>query len=261
MQSQFDFVINITLMLFLASSLLFFIQIIFKKKIFGILGLIMLGLGIAGATFALILRWKIAGHIPLSNTYETMITLAWMTGIGYIFLYKIDSNKILAFTVSIIIVLVLAFTSLIDDNPRPLIPALQSNWLTVHVLFCFIGYAAFAISFGVSIIYLIFNNKINMNLERVIYKTILLGVPFLTLGIVTGAIWANRAWGRYWGWDPKETWSLITWFIYTIYLHSRYLKGWKGRKTAWLSIAGFLFVLFTYFGVNYILAGLHSYSN
>jgi cytochrome c-type biogenesis protein CcsB len=96
-------------------------------------------------------------------------------------------------------------------------------------------------------------------LDSLIYRTTVLGFLLLTLGIVTGAVWAETAWGRYWSWDPKETWSLITWFIYAALLHARLLKGWHGRRTAWLAVLGFMAVLFTYFGVSFLLTGLHSY--
>ena len=91
-------------------------------------------------------------------------------------------------------------------------------------------------------------------------KTISFGFLFLTVGIITGAVWANSAWGTYWSWDPKETWSLITWFIYAIYLHCRYMRGWSGKKAAWISVIGFASVIFTYIGVNFLLSGLHSYA-
>ncbi len=97
-------------------------------------------------------------------------------------------------------------------------------------------------------------------IESFIYKSIALGFPFLAMGILSGSVWANKAWGRYWGWDPKETWSLITWLIYAFYLHARFVKGWKGTALAWCAVVGFLGVLFTYFGVNYLLSGLHSYA-
>ena len=96
-------------------------------------------------------------------------------------------------------------------------------------------------------------------LDSLIYRTTVLGFFLLTVGIATGAVWAETAWGRYWSWDPKETWSLITWFIYAALLHARHLKGWHGRRIAWLAVLGFMAVLFTYFGVSFLLSGLHSY--
>ncbi|XPS89020.1 putative cytochrome c biogenesis protein [Desulfosarcina variabilis str. Montpellier] len=154
----------------------------------------------------------------------------------------------------------------------PLLPALKSNWLIAHVVTCFIGYAGFAIAFCLSLMLLARKEtrdgrgsiwtKIpdRRSLDDLTHKMVMLGFLFLTLGIITGAVWANSAWGRYWGWDPKETWSLITWFIYATFLHARLMRGWQGRKAAILSIVGFGAVLFTYLGVN-LLPGLHSYGS
>ena len=140
---------------------------------------------------------------------------------------------------------------------------------------CFFSYASFALSCAVSIIYLIKLKRKEKgekegaltslfpsldSLDELAYKTIVVGFPLLTIGIVTGAAWANYAWGSYWSWDPKETWSLITWFVYAIFLHARVTRDWRGRRTAILSILGFVAVVFTYFGVNYLLSGLHSYA-
>ena len=149
-------------------------------------------------------------------------------------------------------------------------PALKSNWLIAHVIACFIGYAAFAIAFGISIMYLMRQRESSSQsrlldrfpkanvLDDLTHQMVMFGFLFLSAGIITGAVWANSAWGRYWGWDPKETWSLITWFVYATLLHAKMMRGWHGRRIAYLSIIGFGAVLFTYFGVN-LLPGLHSY--
>jgi len=142
--------------------------------------------------------------------------------------------------------------------------------LIAHVITCFIGYAAFAVAFGLSIMYLIRQRepvskgslldrfpKPNV-IDDLTHQMIMFGFLFLSVGIISGAVWANSAWGRYWGWDPKETWSLITWFIYATLLHAKLMRGWQGRRIAYLSVIGFAAVLFTYFGVN-LLPGLHSY--
>jgi cytochrome c-type biogenesis protein CcsB len=167
----------------------------------------------------------------------------------------------------------LAYASLspnISDKIQPLLPALKSNWLIAHVMTCFVGYAAFAIAFGLSGMYLLKGRQTGASgsllshlpdagvLDELNHQMVMFGFLFLTVGIITGAVWANSAWGRYWGWDPKETWSLITWFVYATVLHARLMRGWHGKRIAFLSIAGFIAVLFTYFGVNY-LPGLHSY--
>ena len=174
-----------------------------------------------------------------------------------------------------LIFLTMAYASMspnISDRIQPLIPALKSNWLIAHVMTCFVGYGAFAIAFAVSIMYLMKQKHGDREegllalfpgagvLDELVHQLVMFGFLFLTAGIITGAVWANSAWGRYWGWDPKETWSLITWFIYATLLHARLMRGWHGKRIAFLSIIGFTAVLFTYFGVNY-LPGLHSYGS
>jgi cytochrome c-type biogenesis protein CcsB len=140
-----------------------------------------------------------------------------------------------------------------------------------------LGYAAFAVACGVSIMYLIKANSEEKAtdaaggflslfpptrvLDDLNYKAIMVGFPLLTLGIITGAAWANYAWGTYWSWDPKETWSLIVWFIYAAFLHARFTKGWVGKRAAWLSVIGFAATIFCYLGVNLLLSGLHSYGS
>jgi len=170
--------------------------------------------------------------------------------------------------------LALAYASLspnISDRIQPLVPALKSNWLIIHVVTCFIGYAAFAVAFGMSIMFILRQRAKSEGsllkrfpksgvLDELTYQLVLFGFLFLSIGIISGAVWANSAWGRYWGWDPKETWSLITWFVYSTLIHARMMRGWHGKRIAWLSIIGFMAVMFTYFGVN-LLPGLHSYGS
>jgi len=159
----------------------------------------------------------------------------------------------------------------LDLTVQPVMPALRSYWLAVHVSAAVISYGSFAVSFAVSIAYLIKDKKQHDNTSRVqelpalkvldeaSYKLIFIGVPFLTIMIVTGAVWAEYAWGSFWSWDPKETWALITWLVYALYLHTRFMKGFKGKRAAWLSVLGFAAVIFTFFGVSYLLPGMHSY--
>jgi cytochrome c-type biogenesis protein CcsB len=166
-----------------------------------------------------------------------------------------------------------SFSPNISNQIQPLIPALKSNWLISHVITCFFGYAAFGLSFGLSLMYLI-KGLDNAGSQRNVFLSLIpgtailddlnyqmtaIGFLMLTLGIITGSVWAHSAWGSYWSWDPKETWSLITWLVYASVLHSRMVRGWRGKKIAILCVIGFSCVLFTYFGVNY-LAGLHSYA-
>ena len=262
------------------SFLFYLLMMLTGKDVFGRLASSVTFIGFIGHTLGLILRWiesyKLGmGHAPLSNLYESLIFFSWTMIFLYLIVQWRIKNRSIGVFVTPLAFLALAYASF-SQNMRsgiqPLIPALQSNWLTAHVITCFFGYAAFALAFGLSLMYLIKNRDSQDGekgflsfipgptiLEDLSYQMVVLGFLMLTLGIITGSVWANAAWGRYWSWDPKETWSLITWFVYAAFLHSRLIKGWKGKKLAILSIVGFGCVLFTYFGVN-LLAGLHSYA-
>ena len=216
--------------------------------------------GILSLSLYIGIRWQIAGRPPCSNMFESLVIFSWAIAIVSIFVDIKYGIKNIAALTALMSLLAIGYASLLDKEIAPLLPALKSNWLTTHVLTCFIGYAALTVAF-VSSAVLLCKKNVDKNLDVVSYKMIAFGFLFLALGIITGAVWANSAWGTYWSWDPKETWSLITWFIYAIYLHTRFKKGWNGRKAAWLSVIGFLAMLFTYFGVNYLLPGLHSYSD
>ncbi len=233
--------------------------------------------GILTNSAGFVLRWIESyrlgmGHAPLSNLYESLIFFSWAIVVIYLIVEYRYKNKTLGGFATTIAFLAMAYASLpkISKEIQPLIPALKSNWLIAHVMTCFIGYAAFAIAFGLGIMYLM--KQIDTRersailarlpalafLDDLIIQMVKFGFLFLTVGIITGAVWANSAWGRYWGWDPKETWSLITWLIYATMLHFRVFLSWRGKIFAYFSILGFIAVLFTYFGVNY-LPGLHSY--
>lgn len=261
------------------SAFLYVASWIFKKNSLGNAAMWIALFSAAGNASGFILRWWESyqmgiGHVPLSNLYESLVFFSLVIVIIYLVIeQKIGTPTIGAFVLPVAF-LAMAYASLspnISDRIQPLIPALQSNWLIVHVITCFIGYGAFAVSFCISIMYLLKKSQsgeknslfayvpsLNL-LDELTHQMVMFGFLFLTIGIITGAVWANSAWGRYWGWDPKETWSLITWLIYAILLHARLMRGWAGRRIAILSIVGFLAVLFTYFGVN-LLPGLHSYS-
>jgi len=270
-----SWILSITTFGYALAGIFYIAGVIFKKPTAYRIGFWALILTVAGLTIGIGLRWIESyqlgiGHAPLSGLYESLVFFAWVLGITQIWILKKYDNPILAAFVVQLAFLLLAYASLgTDAKIQPLLPALQSNWLIVHVATCFIGYAAFAIAFAISILYLIKSKKeANKEkpsrlpdletIEALTYQLVMFGFLFLTAGIITGAVWANSAWGRYWGWDPKETWSLITWFIYAALLHVHTMRGWRGKRIAWLSILGFIAVLVTYFGVNY-LSSLHSY--
>ncbi|MDX2441264.1 MAG: c-type cytochrome biogenesis protein CcsB [Desulfobacterales bacterium] len=268
-------ILSVTTFVYGLAAFLYIVSWVFKKEAPGKLALWTAALGLAGNTAGIILRWiesyKLGiGHAPLSNLYESLVFFSWTILIIYLFVERKYKNRTIGAFVTPLAFFAMAYASLHNNSIQPLIPALKSNWLIAHVITCFIGYAAFAIAFGTSGMYLIKKRdtegkslllkrfpKTN-TIDELTYQMIMLGFLFLSIGIITGAVWANSAWGRYWGWDPKETWSLITWFIYATLLHAKMMRGWHGKRIAYLSIAGFAAVLFTYFGVN-LLPGLHSY--
>jgi len=271
--------LSIVTFVYALAAILYIASWVFKKDLPAKLATWTTLIGALGNTAGIIMRWlesyKLGiGHAPLSNLYESLVFFALTIVVVYLVIEKQYQNRIMGAFITPLAFLAMAYASMspnISDRIQPLIPALKSNWLIAHVMTCFIGYAAFAIAFGISLMYILKQRDTEGKsfllarspetniLDELNHQLIMFGFLFLTIGIITGAVWANSAWGRYWGWDPKETWSLITWFIYASLLHARMMRGWRGRRIAYLSIVGFVAVLFTYFGVNY-LPGLHSYA-
>jgi cytochrome c-type biogenesis protein CcsB len=334
--------------------------IAFRKNQVGMIATTITIAGFISQTIALALRWKEFYDIgqmgflraaPLTNLFESLVFFVWCIILVYLIIEFKYRNRSFGAFITPVAGLALAYIELsgISTEIQPLVPALQSNWLLVHVLMSFIAYALFAVSFSTGLMYLMmktekrnefsyifwtvmlgifiivlggmgldylkfkffvsgheeliqnylfkatfrnssaaiallswtvagifvfavwrfgtglkrillgFNISLEM-LDEITYKSIAIGFPIFTLGgLIFGAIWADQAWGTYWSWDPKETWSLITWFFYAFYLHSRLMRGWKGKKVAIVAVLGFLAVIFTYLGVNLLLSGLHSY--
>jgi len=343
------------------AMMIYITHLAFKNKVVGIAATSVTIVGFASQTVAIILRWKefadftgmgIWRSAPLTNLFESLIFFVWCLILGYLIIEFKFKNRSFGAFVTPIAGLALAFIDLsgMSKEIQPLVPALQSNWLLVHVMMSFIAYAAFSLSFSTALMYLIvktdkrselsymfwtitlsifsilfivmgidllffkaealvkpdifiktymfkasflstssaikvlswisafviilvvwrFGNvlktvieKFNITpemLDEITYKSIAIGFPIFTLGgLIFGAIWADQAWGVYWSWDPKETWSLITWFIYAFYLHGRMVRGWRGKRVAIVAVIGFMAVIFTYLGVNLLLSGLHSY--
>ena len=257
-------VLSITTFIYCGATFFYIIGCIFKKNIFNKIGsfvsIVAIILNIIGFSLRWIESYKYGiGHIPLSNLYESLVFFSLNIAIVYIYLEFRYKNYLISATASLVAFLSIAYASLspsISNKITPLIPALKSNWLTVHVITCFFGYAGFTLSFVISILYLFSLQK--NSLDEINYQMVVFGFLFLTIGIITGSVWANSAWGTYWSWDPKETWSLITWLVYAVLIHARLMRNWQGKRIAYISIIGFIAILITYFGVNY-LPGLHSY--
>lgn len=313
------------------------------------LGTMVLILALVAHTVALLLRWYASDHAPMANLYESLSLFGW--GIVLFFLiaqrfYPVQAAGALVVPTAFLITSV---AGVFYTGPEPLVPALQSYWLWIHVTIAMLSYGLFALSFGAGFFYIVQEYLLKKHYQNVLYTFLILlaalglvlglwagswwaepakvmdpvtqvvgkeyaasdyfkilggggiglvvgiilgfvsgkgasrpgfakrlpsldvldevsyrgiafGFPLLTIGIITGAIWADQAWGRWWGWDPKETWSLITWLFYGAYLHTRFTMGWRGRHSAMIAVIGLIVVLFTYLGVNLFLAGLHSYT-
>jgi cytochrome c-type biogenesis protein CcsB len=239
----------------------------------------------------LLLRWIFENYFPLSNLYESLIFLSWGISTIHLFVENQTKSRLIGSISTPIMFFLSGFSTLTlpteMQKALPLVPSLQSNWLMMHVTMMMVSYATLIVGSLLSILYLAFiyfnarNNKdilinvtnsestlVNTNVSKLSllqtidiwsYRIIGLGFPFLTIGIISGAVWANEAWGSYWSWDPKETWALITWLIFAVYLHSRLLKGWQGQKAAILGSCGFFVIWICYLGVNFLGKGLHSY--
>ena len=254
--------------------------------------------------FILCSRWIIAGYFPLSNLYESLLFLTWTLLTIYFYIETKTKSKIIGAILIPVILFISGFANLTltpeMQKSSPLVPALQSNWLMMHVSMMLLSYATLIIGSLLCILFLVIarykdvniqiiddsslplynimldyyetkllapSNEISelgrlkllQSLDNWSYRIIGLGFPFLTIGIISGGVWANEAWGSYWSWDPKETWALITWLIFAAYLHARLARGWEGKKTAILGSLGFFVIWICYLGVNFLGKGLHSY--
>ena len=249
-------------------------------------------------------RWIVAGYFPLSNLYESLLFLTWILLTLYLYIEIKTNSRLIGAILIPITLLINGFANLTlspeMQKSSPLVPALQSNWLMLHVSMMLLSYGTLIMGSLLSILFLVISKnkevdlqltqnsslplynvmleyyetkivspttaiselgklKLLQSLDNWSYRIIGLGFPFLTIGIISGGVWANEAWGTYWSWDPKETWALITWLIFATYLHARITKGWEGNRTAILGGLGFFVIWICYLGVNFLGKGLHSY--
>jgi cytochrome c-type biogenesis protein CcsB len=229
------------------------------------------GFGFAIHTVIIIYRYVTAGHIPITNPHEATYFFSWcIVFIFFMLQFRYKLNLLSSFIMPVVFVLMLS-SSMLPREIKPLSPMLQSYWLGIHAVLAFLGNAAFALAFGVGSMYLVQEHHVKskrlgglferlpslQTLDEINYRLITFGFPLLTLAIITGALWAESAWGSYWNWDPRETWSLITWFIYAIVLHARLVAGWRGKRAALLSMIGFLTIIIAFFGIKLLQKGLH----
>lgn len=254
--------------------------------------------------FILCSRWIVAGYFPLSNLYESLLFLTCMLLTIYLYIETKTKSKLIGSIVIPVTLLINGFANLTlspeMQKSSPLVPALQSNWLMMHVSMMLLSYGTLIMGSLLCLLFLVISRfkdidlklidnsslplynimldyyeakllspsteiselgklKLLQSIDNWSYRIIGLGFPFLTIGIISGGVWANEAWGSYWSWDPKETWALITWLVFATYLHARITKGWEGQKTAILGSLGFFVIWICYLGVNFLGKGLHSY--
>jgi cytochrome c-type biogenesis protein CcsB len=334
------FLSNFSFLILFACMVFYWVQLSFNFKN-RFIGTTLVSLANFSILFLLILRWKESGHFPLSNLYESFLFLSWNFTLLHLILEKMTTENFRKFFGAItaptaLLIFVFATFSLPEQMQKSsaLVPALQSNWLMMHVTLMILSYAALIGGSLLSIAFLIVtlppssligrspkyadsptgktnfsyeNQAITSNLspsttypvsavstsalrsqsikatpgegtyqtnlqvssqkkanlalllDNLSYRILGIGFPLLTIGILSGAVWANEAWGSYWNWDPKETWALLTWLVFAIYLHTRLTKGWQGKKPAIIASLGFVTVWVCFLGVNLLGEGLHSY--
>lgn len=255
---------NLSLIFYFFAGVFFILRMVFDKKIIARLSIAFLFLAFIFHTLIIILRGIQLSAPPFMGMYNSLLIFAWCVAVSCVFFLRKYKVNIVKGTISLLIVLIFIYAAGQNKEVRPLFPALRSNWLILHVSSYMLGYGAISVSFISSFLYLIlsFSKKTALlkNLEQLNYKFILLGFPFLTLGLTAGAVWANIAWGSFWSWDPKETWALINWLLYLLFLHLYRLKGLRGRAAAVVSLIAYTTVIFTFLGVSLFFKGLHSYT-
>jgi cytochrome c-type biogenesis protein CcsB len=244
-----------------------------KEKIRTIARFTLLASGIL-QTIYIVLRYLQAGYTPITSQHETIVFFAWSVTWAYLSFRWRYTVKNFGTFISLLIVILLLIAAQASNTINTLPPALQSWWLPVHASISVISYGFLALGFCSGIMYLLQERELKKkrfgyfftrlpsldSLDQLNSHCLATGFMLFTLGIITGSIWAKQAWGTYWHWDPKETWSLITWFLYAAQIHQRFSAGWRGKRAAVMAVIGFAAVLFTLWGVTYLLGGVHSYA-
>jgi cytochrome c-type biogenesis protein CcsB len=295
---------NVALFAYIAGMIGYFYYLAFRRQFAWRASSVAAFLGLSAHAVSVVSRGVAAGRVPWGNMYEYSSLLALLVVAGYLFVVegvfkvRVLGGFVLAFSVLTMAIAVM----FLYVGPGPLVPALNSYWIKIHVVAAITGSSLFALGSIVTILYLakdrrerrsaatvpIMGGSVDLDdappyfesgadepvggatrrgilpsaavLDRVAYRTIAFAFPIWTFAVIAGAIWAEQAWGRYWGWDPKETWSFITWVVFAGYLHARATSGWRGRRAAAIALVGFASLLVTYYAVNLWIVGLHSYA-
>jgi cytochrome c-type biogenesis protein CcsB len=264
--------------LFFLSALFYWGGLIAKSDFGGAIGSKLCWAAVVLGFTGMLVRWYESyligtdvGHIPVSNLYEVFILFCMITALFYLYYEQHYATRQLGPFVLVVISAAVGFLlwyTITRDAAeiQPLVPALQSWWMKIHVPANFIGYGTFALAAMVAVAYLLKSNGMLADrlpplevLDDIMYKAIAVGFTFFTIATILGGLWAAEAWGGYWSWDPKETWALIVWLNYAAWLHMRLMKGLRGQVAAWWALVGLLVTTFAFLGVNMFLSGLHSY--
>ncbi|KND61017.1 Cytochrome c-type biogeneis protein CcsA/ResC [Candidatus Burkholderia verschuerenii] len=264
--------------LFVLATLFYWIGLVSRSQTGGAIGSRMTWFAVQMGFTGMMVRWYESyligtdvGHIPISNLYEVFVLFCLITALFYLYYEQHYATRSMGAFVLLVISAAVGFLmwySIARDAQQiqPLVPALQSWWMKIHVPANFIGYGSFALSAMVSVAYLAKQRGFLADrlpslevLDDVMYKSIAVGFAFFTIATILGALWAAEAWGGYWSWDPKETWALIVWLNYAAWLHMRLMKGLRGAAAAWWALTGLVVTTFAFLGVNMFLSGLHSY--
>jgi len=266
-----EIVFILTILFYLTSAAGYFAFLFLQKTLLHRSGYCLLLAGFMCHTATIIYGFVNSGHLPVSNMHETLSLAAWtIAGMFLVIQYKFNI-RILGIIAAPLVTLIMIVTTLLANEPSQTTSIFKNFWLIAHVVAIFIGEASFALACGLGVLYLIQENSIKTKKHRFFFKRlpsldlldstgyvcIVVGFTLLTLGLITGFVYAKSIWGRFWSWDPKEVWSGITWLFYAALLHERLIVGWRGRRSAIMAIIGFAVLLFTFLGVNLFLEGHH----
>ena len=266
-----DSIILVSIILYLLSSVSYFAYLFLQKDYLQRTGFFLLLIGFAFHTLTIVYGFIKSGHLPVSNMHETLSFAGWAIAGVFLGIHIKFNLKILGVFAAPILTVIMIIVSQLPNEPAAATKIFKSFWLVSHVIVIFIGEAAFALACGLGILYLLQENEIKTKKHRFFFKRlpslemldnigyvcIVVGFAMLTLGLITGFIYAKAGWGRFWSWDPKEVWAGITWLFYAVLLHERLTVGWRGRRSAIMAIIGFVVLIFTFLGVNLFMEGHH----
>jgi cytochrome c-type biogenesis protein CcsB len=267
-----EILIILTILFYMFSSVAYCAYLFLQKNVLQRSGYFILAAGFLWHTAGLIYRISVTGHLPIGNLHETLSMAGWSIA-GLFLIINLKFNlKILGVFVAPLVTLVMIIVAQLPNETIQATDIFKNFWFIAHVVAIFIGEAGFALACGLGLLYLIQENAIKTKKRRFFfrrlpsldlldatgYACIVVGFAMLTLGLITGFVYAKSVWGRFWSWDPKEVWSGITWLFYAALLHERLTVGWRGRRSAIMAIIGFVVILFTFLGVNLLLEGHHA---